>query len=157
MWWVRQMRNHWNSVLCQEVPDVQDHWAHFIVQMQKQVPEGNETVFNELLLRVIADSLCRQSDWYCGPVALGKKFVMHQTVRLYHWKWSAFSWFVSGNEAILTMGLPVIYILNQLTIVSLNACCSILYISMVILPNFQRNLMQKHFTSAHSFYYVMKG
>lgn len=41
------------------------------------------------------------------------------------------------------------HILNQLTTVSLNACCSILYISMVILPNFQQNLMQKHFTSAH--------
>jgi len=148
------MWNHWNAVLCQEVPDIQDHWAHFIVKTQKQVPEAMcEAVFNELLLRVIADSLCRQSDWCCG---LGQE-ICDAPDRLYHWKWSAFSWFVSGNEAILTMGLPVIYILNQLTTVSLNACCSILYISVVILPNFWQNLMQKHFTWAHSFYCVMKG
>jgi len=66
------MWNHWNAVLCQEVPDIQGHWAHCIVQRQKQVPEAMcETLSNELLLRGIADSLCL--------AALGKKFVMHQT------------------------------------------------------------------------------
>jgi len=150
------MWNHWNAVLWQEVPNIQGHWAHCIVQRQKQVAEAMcEADSNELLLRGIADSLCRQSGWCCGPAAFGKKFVMHQTFFI-----------IEIDQHFLDLWVEVrpflqwdyqSYILNQLTTVSLKACCSILYISMVILPNFQQNLMQKHFTLAHWFYYVIKG
>ena len=156
MSWVRQMWNHWNVMLCQEVPDIQGHLAHCIIQMQKQVPAAMcEAVSNELLLRGTADSLCRHCDWCCGPAALGKKFVIHQTL-----------YFIESDQHCLDFLVEIwpflkwdyqSYVLNQLNTVSLNACCSILYISMVILPNFQQNLMQKNFTSAHSSSYVMKG
>jgi len=43
--------------------------------------------------------------WPCG---LGQEICVAPDL-LYHWKQSAFAWFVSGNAAILTMGLPVIY------------------------------------------------
>jgi hypothetical protein len=77
-------------------------------------------------------------------LALGKKIVMHQTL---HIKESAVDgWPVCGSSS-MDMGpfLNQEYhsdVLDQLNAVSPNACCSILYISVAILPSFWQNLMQ---------------
>jgi hypothetical protein len=91
-----------------------------------------EAVSDELYLEGIAERLCRQSDSWSG---IGEE--THDAPDPLHQR--------KRSSTDVRPFLNRKYrsnVLDRLNAVSLNACCSILYISVVVSPSFWQNLMQ---------------
>jgi hypothetical protein len=130
-------------VLGQEFPDTQGHGAWRIVVVQK--PGTGRPFVRPFATNCISKAL--QNGYVHSlihGVALGKKLVMHQTLRV---KEGA----VDGQPVCGSSSMDVRPFLNReyhsnvldrLNAVSSNACCSISYVSVAVLPSFWQNLMQ---------------
>jgi hypothetical protein len=130
-------------VLGQEFPDTQGRVAWRIVVVQKSgtgrpfVRPFPKKCISKALQNGYVDSLIH-------GLALGKKLVMHQTLRV---KESVvYGRLVCGSLSMdVRPFLSRVYhssVLNRLNAVSPNACCSISYVYVAVLPSFWQNLMQ---------------
>jgi hypothetical protein len=123
-------------VLGQEFPDTQGHVAQHTVVVQKP---GTGRPFVRLFLTNCIPKALQNGyvDSRIHGVALGKKLVIHQTLRV---KESD-----QGSSMVVRPFLNHEYhsnVLDRLNAVSPNACCSISYVSVAVLPSFWQNLMQ---------------
>jgi hypothetical protein len=133
------MGNHRNAVLGQEFLETQGRVAWHIVVVQKLgtgrpfvIPFPTNCI-SKALQNGYVDSLIH-------GLALGKKFMMHQTLRA-----------VDGRPVCGSSSMDVRSFLNRedssnvldrLNAVFPTACCSISYVSVAVLPSYWRNLMQ---------------
>jgi hypothetical protein len=127
-------------VLGQEVPATNGHVAWRIVVEQK--PGTGRPFVKPFLTNCISKALQNgYVDSLTHGLVLGKKLMMHQTLRIKK----------SGRPVCGLLSMDVWPFLNReyhsnvldrLNAVSPNACCSISYVSVAILSSFCQNLMQ---------------
>jgi hypothetical protein len=104
---------------------------------------GAETRYRKNICEAVSDELHLEdfqnayADSLIHGLALGKKLVMHQTLRVIE----------SDHHSSMDVRPFLNWeyhsdVLDRLNAVSPNACCSIWYVSVAVLPSFWQNLMQ---------------
>jgi hypothetical protein len=131
------VENHGDDVLGQEFPDIQGSVDWRIIVVQK--PGNGRPFVRPFPTNCISKALQNgYVDSLIHGLALGKKLVMHQALRV---KESA----IDGRPVCGSSSMDVRPFLNReyhsnvlerLNAVSPNACCSISYVSVAVLPSF---------------------